>query len=503
MDFNQLCQLYEAKNEKPGQRYKSAVERPGPAGMVSGPIGKDGAFEKSKPLDRWEYDKDVAEKDTGIAEIAKVKGRLRKVFSLLYNDKDFHKRIKKILVTFNKSRESWSDEDERNLEKLNNAVAKRAGEVTDFRNQVDTIKRNFERVDGLKNNLTELEGQLDILKQGMKDESNPNLKKNLKDEIKDTQDDIKNLKNEISTTEKNATSLGALKGLEAKLQSAEGDYQEAIEEYEELQSKIERITLNNVKASEKAERGIKFAIMHGARELAHDIKQRDDVELNDLSQLNWDKMPSSLQEKLSMLEALSEEGGDNPIVDFFERVKRSFDEAFDEFRPNHLDKNVNISSIKTFEHLPAYVFSKFWNNVAGYGKSKDAVDLGTDADIASKNEAAAKLLDRLKETQNRVSWNIPDNKHEMLELVYKLPTTDKRKDEYAEMIKGRWQQGKTEQSKISNRLADRIRKDLKIADAVVAESKFDKIASQILTECDFNEDDYKVDVLEFLHYKKK
>jgi hypothetical protein len=113
MKFSKLVKIItEAKGTKPGDRYFSAKNREGPAGVVSGPIGKSDNFEKRGKLNRWEFNPamDLDKKSTsGIAEASKIWKAMKNAFGILANDSTFQAQVSELAKEFDKNRDAYKN----------------------------------------------------------------------------------------------------------------------------------------------------------------------------------------------------------------------------------------------------------------------------------------------------------------------------------------------------------------------------------------------------------
>lgn len=517
MNFKQLCRIMEAKGPEAGMRYKAAMEREGPAGIVSGPIGKDAAFETKQKANNWEFnDETAADDEMGtaarrelFAKINEKKRNLRTAFRLLLNDKDFKPRITKILVAFNKSRKSWTHEQETARENLTFAVDKYSSEITGQRKAKEEAQAQYrklvERREMLQDRLEEIKDEVTTFNLAKKTEIDPKVKKGINMELKDLKLERDNIKVELGGLHEDEMSKAynqRFKEAQTKENEATANLFEAQQELDELNQKTDNITKDNLKANEKAVRGILFTVLQYAKELAETLKtEHENIQLTDPSQLDWEQLPTNVQEKLDRLEALSVEDENNPIVGFFNALAKQFDDMFPTLTTNQLNKKVNISSVRMFEYMPAFIFNKYWNSISD-ALEKEKINLtANDAPLVT-DESVKELFRLLQTFDNRVAWNIPENREKLLDLVYKIPVSDSKKDEYATIIKDRWVQGKSKESKSSYRLLKRIEKDLGVKAPELQKESFDEFASKVLCECAGYDDDFYLDVVEIFSKRR-
>lgn len=500
MEFEDLVQLIEsAAKNRGGATINNVQNSEGPAGMGSSSIGQ-GAVEISKPKKDWSMDKDkigAGDRESDVA-LAKIKGRLRRSFSLMFNDPKFHTKINEILRSFASNNASWSLADEKRLEQVNVAQDNARNKVTGIKSDMDRLTINKRDAMGLRDDIKILKTTIASLKGSLKGETDVYTKKSIKDEIKDTQEELDNAEQRLSTMDK-AEFDKVYMTRDAEYREAEIAYQKAIEDYEEFHNNKKFVLQELDKKNDTAEAALKNVITNYAAILADEVARKNSIDLHSLSELNWDMVPKNLEDKLAILNGLSQKDDTNPIYEFFNMLDRT-NTTRNDFKADDLNKNVNIGSNKYFESLPVFTFARFWKSIAARGMERETISLKSDADEQTYNANIDALLSTLEAANTRVRWSDPDTRHNLLELIYKLPVKDSKKDEYANVVKGRWTQGRSPASKVSNVLAARIRKDLKI-DKPLAES-FDQVAARILSSCSFNDDAYKVSIVEAFSKRK-
>ena len=94
-----------------------------------------------------------------------------------------------------------------------------------------------------------------------------------------------------------------------------------------------------------------------------------------LENINWNGTPTSFQDKINRLNALSSTDLEtNPILGYLEKFKRSYeDKDFNASR--ELDKNVNITKIRDRNRLPFMVLLRIYS---GLKISKIPLEVGAD-----------------------------------------------------------------------------------------------------------------------------
>lgn len=235
MKFEKLFKIVtEAKNEQPGMRYFAAKNAAGPAGIVSGPIGKSDNFEKAQRIQRWDFDPDADPKT-----MEGVKGAnqayssmwktLNNAFALLKNDPAFETAIMEIANKMDKKRESyhniiWGEnplfgdlqvkkyDQESKLESLNRNVDKYAGQIEDTKQVITQLERELRYIHmtpserlNLEREIARLDGDVKATKKYLKSGKNASLYGEyaaLDKEQKRLLDIIEKLKQDIKLTTK-------------------------------------------------------------------------------------------------------------------------------------------------------------------------------------------------------------------------------------------------------------------------------------------------------------
>ena len=518
MKFEKLVQIVsEAKDEKPGARYFAAKNREGPAGFVSGPVGKSDNFELRQDLDRWEYDPMQNTGKSGFATESKLWKSMLTSFRLLFNDPFFDKQVQKITKRFNDSRDSYKNirgvgengevekyDEENQLEKLERNQSKYRSDLTGLRDDLDKKNKIINRTklppsekNKMETEIAMMEAKVGKLNEQMKRESTDKRRQAFKQQI----DDLVNLLDKKRTRYDQATmkpvDIEKLKAniydIEEKIAKWDDKLEKTTEELEALYERINQINETNEKANEVAKSGFLDLIKFTAAGLVKEYESKVGQSLKSLNQLDWDNLPSNLDDAIQRLKALeSDDKTVNPILGYLARFERDY-EGKDFVAGRELDKNVNITSIRDFNKLPFMVLSRIYSSLRSSDRSPIALDkLNTTQTDATQGELSTLLAKLSPDTpESKSEWENPNTKTYIKGLIDQLAIAPFSKTQMKKRVDRPWMidRGKTPPAFLKLNIEDETK---------VKRESFDDYFENILKEMAYDEDDFKIDMMEIL-----
>ena len=526
MNFDKLVSLYEAKGTKPGERLFATQNREGPAGVVSGPVGKVDNFEKRQPLNRWEYNASEDTGKSGFAEQTQLWRSMLNSFGLLFNDPDFDKRVQKIAKTFNDNRDSYKligglddiDEktgkvkkydEENKLENLERNKSSYQSKVTGLEQEIKTKTKilNYTRlVPSEKNELelriAQLESSIPVLNKHIKTAKNEKGKEKYRVQLDDTANRLNRLRDKLDGANMKSSDIATLKSslfdLDDKLASYKEKLETTTEELEALYDRTNKINENNEKSNEVALEAFKNYVKFTAEQLIIDLEGGLNTKksLTSLDQLNWEELPQDTPKKLEMLRALaSEDPNVNPILGYLQQFERNY--ADKDYDIRELDKNVNITKMRDFNRLPFMVILRIYNSIRSNNKKPIPID---NLDVDKHKFYQSQLTSDLKGIKSQEEWESPMTKSRLKAAIANLEVSQANKDALNADVDKPWvinRRGLTANQAIKTRM-DSMSKDKGLKN-----ESFDVFSSKILNSLTINDDDYILDLVETLSYLKK
>jgi hypothetical protein len=519
MKFEKLVQiLTEAKDEKPGQRYHSVKNREGPAGFVSGPIGKSDNFELRQNLDRWEYDPSQNKGKSGFAAESKVWRSMLTSFRLLFNDPFFDKQVQKITKRFNDSRDSYKNirgigeddgiekyDEENQLEKLERNQSKYRSDLTGMRDDLDKKNKIINRTklppsekNKMETEIAMMEAKVSKLNEQMKREKTSKRQSAFKQKIDELVSLLDKKRTRYDQSIMKPVDIEKLKAnifdIEEKMAKWEDKLEKTTEELNSLYDRINEINQTNETANETAKSGfldlIKFTASGLIKEYQNKIGR---VQLKSLDQLDWDQIPSNLDDAIERLKALeSDDQNVNPILGYLARFERDY-ESKDFSASRELDKNVNITSMRDFNKLPFMILSRIYSSLRSSDKTPIPLDkLNTTQTDLSQNELSTLLTKLSTNTQdNKTEWDNTNTKKYIKELIDQLPISTFSKEQMKKRVDRPWMldRGKTPPAFLKMNIDDETK---------IKNESFDDFYNNLLIEMSYDDDDYKCDLMEIL-----
>lgn len=525
MKFEKLVQVVTEAGFRPsapknmgGNRLYRAKESEGPSGVSSSSIGKSDNFELSTPISRWEYDPTLNTGKSGFATESKLWKSMLTSFRLLFNDPYFDKQVQKITKKFNDSRDSYKNirgigengqvekyDEENQLEKLERNQSKYRSDLTGLRTDLDKMNKIIKRTklppsekNKMETEIAMMEAKIKKLNEQMKRESTDRRKASFRDQIDQLVVllDKKRIRYDQATTKD--ADIEKLKAsiydIEEKINKYEGKLEKTTEELEELYDRINQINETNEKANEVAKDGFLDLIRFTAASLVKDYQEKAGSQsIKSLDQLNWDSMPSNLNDAVDRLKALeSDDENINPILGYLARFERDYEgKDFDASRA--LDKNVNISTMRDFNKLPFMGLSRIYSSLRGSDKTPIALDkLNTTQNDATQGELSL-LLTKLSTntSENKAEWDNPNTKTYIKGLIDQLAIPTFSKEQMKKRVDRPWMldRGKTPPAFLKMNIDD---------ESKIKRECFDSYYENLISEMSYDEDDFQIDIIEIL-----
>ena len=519
MKFEKLVKiLSEAKNEQPGARFYSVQNREGPAGIVSGPIGKSDNFELQKNLDRWEYNPSQNKGKSGFSDESKIWKSMLTSFRLLFNDPYFDKQVQKITKRFNDSRDSYKNirgigseggiekyDEENQLEKLERNQTKYRSDLTGMRDELDRMNKIINRTqlppsekNKMEIDISTIEAEINTLnlqksrakseKQKVKIEQTVNELATILNKKRDRYDQAMMKPVDVEKIKAKVFDIGE------KMDKWNDKLEKTTEELELLYARINQINETNENADSVAKNGFLDLIKFTAGGLAKEYETKvGEIANTSPDQVDWNNPIETLLDAVNRLKALaSDDENINPILGYLARFERDYrDKEFDTGRA--LDKNVNITTMRDFNKLPFMVLSRIYSSLRSSDKSPIPLDkLDTAQSDATQGELIT-LLDKISPNneESKAEWTNPNTKTYIKGLIDQLLMSNFSKEQMKKRVDRPWlvDRGKTPSALLKLNIEN---------ETSTKNESFDDYFDNLMLEMAFDEDDYKTDLIEVL-----
>ncbi len=451
MNFNQLVSLFEAKGTKPGERFFNAKRQEGPAGIASSPIGKDNYNPEMREREvKHKDDKG----DVGMGDMVSIISLLGKSLQVLKNDDVFEDQMRGIMNGFKKNRHQISAYQESILKSKPKTIDNQWGEI----NRLTKILNNpqYDEVSNKK------------VKGGFESTSTPMSSKLSHDKQKFEAD----LAKVIADKNENEAILNAV--------------------YDDIDDVTERNEKLNNEYLEQMMTAFKHTTNRLYTQLTKDIGEESGephkmqpIALQDLDWSTLEKqLPKDATAQLQLLDMLMSDNDKNPLVRFMKAQEQNYNSAKDRYFQLRKGDNYSITTDQLYQNLPLYTFVRFLSNAALKSpkiplttKQKKTVDAVTSEDG---------VLGRLAHINNERQFE--EIKPELLAYIDTLELDDVQKNALRQLANGKFVVRKG-----APNAAFKIRSSLKSSQ--ITES-FDSYLSQVLASNRYDEDDYKLDMIE-------
>jgi hypothetical protein len=194
--------------------------------------------------------------------------------------------------------------------------------------------------------------------------------------------------------------------LSSRIDEMEEKYQDVVDELTAIYDHVDQINSINQEADRYAQESFKELVISSAKRVLSNLNVANSpINLQSLSQLKWDDLPKSNKQKIEKLQALTSDNLDlNPILGFLNRFQRAYDNR--EYNSSlQLNKNTNITSLRDFESLPFSIMMKIYKGVA----TKNAIKLSDSEYDETRNDVWNVLKTYLKAFNGLDGADIFDN----------------------------------------------------------------------------------------------
>ncbi len=355
MTFDQLVQLAEAKDTRPGKLYHNTRTSNGPADMVASPIGKSDNFEIPISQKKLPTDK-------GHTDVASVIDLLSKGLSLLKNDDVFADQMKGIMNGFKKNRHQIS-----------------AYQESVLKSKPKTIDNLWGTINRLTKIANDPKKQQDADHQKWVDELNDAIK--TKDEHQAELDAV----------------YDQIDGVTEKNEELNNEY------LEQLMTAVKHTTNRLYKKL--------------VAELESDPNNEKLVKSEFMHDEDWENLKKNIEKsseaQLQLLEMMmSPESSKNPLVSFLDLQENKYNESRDRYYQLRRGDNYSITTDQLYRNLPLFAFAQTFANAILKGH---AIKLTTKQKEIAKPKKTDDLLDRLAHIKNEREYE--EIKPELIEYI--------------------------------------------------------------------------------------
>jgi hypothetical protein len=466
-------------------------------GYSASSVGRSDNMEKRQKIDQMKkYLFDVSKGgDQGDVYEMEAENiyRMRNAFALLFNSKKFHTEFNNIFREHLKV-ESITYDDEKEWNRLKDEVQSRASKTTGLRDEVETYKKDYNDALSGKNKITEIKNYLKKLKNLKRTEKDPYKKDELQIKIENAEFDISDLENKIKNIDQIKRNLEKFeKGLIGELELEK----DAIAAWEEMNDKIGTIGEKNKKSNDTVIMLCKKLINRTADGLLDRYQIEHDISDDDINSVNVDfaKVPKDIVSKLSLLKELKTD--DNPIFAFIDGHEKEFAKHIESFDDRSLNKAINVGVMRSFNKLPAHELGKYFNTIAGRGVERKTIPLDN-LDSNPKAQSIDKIIKKLETIDSKEKWNA--SQKELLKMAGELPFSEISNNIIKQRLKSFWEV--TRRGTIAQTLIFQIQSMAKEQNRNIVES-FDNLYASIIGNVSYDEDDYKLDIMEIVETKKR
>jgi hypothetical protein len=331
-------------------------------------------------------------------------------------------------------------------------------------------------------------------------------------------DVLSKLEDQLQNSKMRDSELAVINGEIAKLEKKLGDddsgliknYNDTVLKLQELTNRVSMIGQLNQEVNDTAVSELKKLIIDYANIMIDKLGAKQTDVKKSLKDLNWNEL-GGRTEQIAALEALTRTDSTNPIFGYLERFQRAYDnKEFDVGKA--LNKNINIGTVRDFENLPFFTFARIYKFLENANALHAQKVVEVDEDSPAHQQALNDIQNIIQDKQFvkdksfipkvHEAWADPSTKESLRDAVSRLQIPSKAKDSLYKDIMQNFttlRNGATSFEIFNTRLKSTI-KDIKKS---VYKESFDSIAGSILERFSFDEDDYKLDLMEILEEKSK
>ena len=430
MTFQKLCKvILEAKDTKPGERFFTAQNSAGPAGISSSPIGKS----NFNPLIEPRESKDPVDKGANAISTIKLLG---KAFQVLKNDEVFTDQMRGIMNGFKKNRGQISAYQESVIKTKPKVIDNLWGQINRLIKIVNDPKKREEGGEDYDKFLAELE------------------------KVKATKDDHKK----------------ELDDVYAEIENVVGENEELNDQYLDQLLTVINHTANRL-----------YKIQ--ANQLQVD-KEAPKTSIP-LHELDYEKLQAQVNKdaeaQLQLLELLaSEDDSINPLLIFLKLQDERYKEAKDRSFQLKNGDNYSITVDQLYNNLPLFALINYFSHTILRSPEIKLSKVQQKRANSSSSDGGG-MLDRLSNVKTEAQFE--NLRPELIDYLNGLTVSNK--DTLLNMAKGPFNTRKG-----SANAAVKIRSSLKASNI---NEDFNKIATNLLKSYRFDEDSFKIDLIEVLY----
>jgi hypothetical protein len=390
-------------------------------------------------------------------------------------------------------------------------------EVTKLLKQMENYKFLLSQNTNNPDKLAKIKSEINNTKKKLRDKEIAAIVRSMED-LEVEKDILSRLEDQLNNAKMSNSQLSQIQTQIDRLESKIGDDESGLtQEYNEIVLKLDETSKRlgfvgeqNKKLNDLAIEKLKKEITDYAKMILDKLDTDKIAEKKSLKDLNWNEL-GGRSEQIAALEALTRLDNTNPIVGYLERFQRAYENnEFDVGKA--LNKNINISTVRDFESLPFFTFArifKYMENENAIHQQK-IVEVDEDSpvhkqalqDIANIVSGKEYVKDKSLVAGIHKMWADKDVKESLRDAVNRLQIPPKYKDNlYADIMRefAVARDGATSFRMFKSR-TDAAIKDVKKS---VYKESFDVVAARILESFSFDEDDYKLDLMEIFEEKSK
>jgi hypothetical protein len=476
-----------------GERVGAETSR----GYSSSSVGKADNFEKRTKTDQMKkylFDTSKAGDQSDVYELtAENKYRMRNAFALLFNSKKFHTEFNNIFRNY-LSLDSINVEDEREWNRLKDEVQTRESRTTGYRDNVEQYQMEYDEMLASNTKYLEIKEYVKKLESQKKNTKDPEVRKEIEIKLDAAKIDMFTVKSNTKGFDDAAKNLQDAKN---KLINETEKEIIARKKWEEINDKISSVGANNKKKSDTVIKSCKKLINNVADGLLDRYQIENDISDEAINSVNVDfaNVPKDIVSKLGLLKELTTD--DNPIFAFIDSHEEQFAERITSFDDRTLNKSINIGVMRMFDKIPAKILASYFSTIAGRGIERKVIPL-ENLNTNPKTLAIDNMIKKLESIKTKEEWE--SSRKELMKMAKDLPFDKTSNDIIKQRIKSFWQV--TGRGTIAQTLVYQIESMKKEQNRNLIES-FDDVAGRILSQFSFDEDDYKLDLMEVIEEKSK
>lgn len=445
MKFDQMVnQLLEAKGTKPGERFHRAKESEGPGGISASPIGRD-SYNPETP-ERKSEKPDQA--DISTRDFKDIVRMTSKAISLLKNSDYFNVSIREPIKKYKKGRLQISDDQEKILKSHPAQIQKLSGKIENLKRDIIIArsKENHKRI--MSASTDDWEIKIEMLEAQLQEKN---------DELEEVYENI----NQIISK-----------------------HEEMSEDYSELAMEIIR------SASKLLLKDINQSLDKEPEKQKFDREMRpDELNYSDVAPEEFEEnLKNDITAQINLLETLMEEGSNNPMTFFFEMAQKRYDETKDYAFQIKNGDNYSITPERLYRTTPFYQFISYFHNVI-LKAPKISLNKNQQKKMDDKIGDDS-VLNKLKTVKTEKEYE--KIKTDVIQYISDSSISDDLKNSLISIANGPFMKRGIP---VTTKLYSSLKSSLN--------ESFDQYASNVLQNYTYDEDDFKLDLMEILETRSK